>query len=260
MKKYIALFIAFSIVQTFVFSQNDEVNECLNMVSEGRTDEAKIKIPELLAKFPGDAGVKFLHAVVLEDGSLAIGIYKDIISKYPKSEWADDAYLRIIQYYAITGDTAEAQKYLKEFKKNFPNSEYTAFAVNAVNVSVNQQRKNDIREVLSDIVTDVKETEAESAKPESENKSEMEKIPDKEQIPAGNFTLQVGIYSTQTAAKNEALKYSKFRLVANTMPKKIGNETMYAVVIGEYKTKQMAENAKPLVAKHCNCIPLIIEK
>ncbi|MFH1050953.1 MAG: SPOR domain-containing protein [bacterium] len=275
MKKHVIIFLVFFSFQTFVFSQTEEVNNCLRLVSDGKVDEAKIQLPELLAKYPDDAGVKFLHGVVLDDGSLAVSIYKDILSKYPKSEWIDDVYLRLVQYYSITGDTSEAKKYLDDFRKLFPDSEYLNFASNAVKVSVNQQSKHlnavkvtmnqhtkDLnQEVLSGIEEDGDEKMGMEEGINEEQKPEVKEI-FKEPVPAptGKYALQVGIYSTQTAAKNEAGKYTKLRLVANVLPKKIGSATMYAVIIGEYKDRKTAEKAKPLVAKHCNCIPLIIEK
>jgi len=265
MKTYIITIFIFLIASSAVYSQTEEIKDCLRLVSDGRVDEAKIQLPELLAKYPNDAGVKFLHGVVLEDGSLAIGIYKDILSKYPKSEWLDDAYLRLIQYYSITGDTTQAKNYLNDFRKNFPDSEYLNFASNAVNVAVSQQNKhiNAVKITLNqDALSGIEDEESETEEAISE-----EQIPEVKEItkdvlpvPTGKFALQVGIYSTQTAAKNEAAKFTKLRLVANVLPKKIGSATMFGVIIGEYKDRKTAENAKPLVAKHCNCIPLIIEK
>jgi len=258
MNKCIITLLLFYFSSALCYSQSDEVKDCLQHYSNGNTDEAKNRFPELLAKYPNDPGVKFLHGVLLEDGSLAVNIYKDIISKFPKSEWVDDSYLRLIQYYSITGDTNDAKKYLNEFKKNNPNSEYIVFAENAVKVSINQNRKNSTPEVLTEMKSDIDTNVDENI--QSPNNQPKQITPEKITKSEKNFALQVGIYSTQTSAKNEVARYAKVRLVANIYPKLIGNETMYAVIIGAYKSRQMAENAKPIVAKQCNCIPLIIEK
>ena len=74
------------------------------------------------------------------------------------------------------------------------------------------------------------------------------------------YGLQVGIYSTYEAAKQEVDRYKGLRMLAEIKQKKIGNETMYAVVIGDYANKMSAENAKPIVKQKCNCIPVIFEK
>ncbi|ROL62188.1 hypothetical protein D9V86_01930 [Bacteroidetes/Chlorobi group bacterium ChocPot_Mid] len=253
---YIFLLLSFSTS----FSQTNEINEGLKYISEGNIDNAKLLLPELLAKYPNDPGVKYLHAVVLEDGSLALSIYKEIISKFPKSPWVEESYLRIIQYYSITGDTLEAKKYFSDFKKLFSNSDYLPLAENAVKVAVNQKRKNTAIETLNEIPVLSQKKDEKLPKTESDNQNTKKPVEEKEQTPSKLFSLQVGIYSTQTAAKNEVEKFTKLRLVASIYPKKIGSETLYAVIIGEYKTRQLAENAKPIVAKHCNCIPIIIEK
>ena len=50
------------------------------------------------------------------------------------------------------------------------------------------------------------------------------------------------------------------RMLADIKQKKLGNETMYAVVIGDYSSKASAENAKIIVQQQCKCIPIIFEK
>jgi cell division septation protein DedD len=121
---FISIFIFASIISNSLYSQNDIVKKDLRLIADGRIDDVKKQVPELLARYRNDPGVMLLQGIVIDDAALAIGIFEKIVKDFPKSEWADDAQWRIVQYYAMTYDVNRAKKELGVFKKNFPNSEY----------------------------------------------------------------------------------------------------------------------------------------
>jgi septal ring-binding cell division protein DamX len=41
--------------------------------------------------------------------------------------------------------------------------------------------------------------------------------------------------------------------------KQLGGETYYAVVVGNYPTREAAQQALPRVAQYCRCQPVVIE-
>ncbi|MBX3044743.1 MAG: hypothetical protein KIT33_06225 [Candidatus Kapabacteria bacterium] len=125
-----------------LFSQKDEVNKNLRLVAYGRIDEVRAVIPDLLAKYPDDPGVKLLHGTILEDAFLALDVYKGIIQKYPESAWADHAYWRIIQFYAVLGDTIKSQAELANFRGRYPASPFIGPASDVVRSAVALSRKN----------------------------------------------------------------------------------------------------------------------
>jgi cell division protein FtsN len=72
--------------------------------------------------------------------------------------------------------------------------------------------------------------------------------------------LQVGIYSTKEAAENELKKFKQQRLLADILRKEVDGGTMYAVVIGDYSSRQSAEAGKTIVQQQCKCSPILYKK
>jgi len=76
----------------------------------------------------------------------------------------------------------------------------------------------------------------------------------------GNYGLQVGLYSTIEAAESEVERFRNMRLKADIVIKEINGIERYAVVIGDYSSRESAEAAKNIVQQQCECTPLIFEK
>ncbi|MBL7999888.1 MAG: SPOR domain-containing protein [Candidatus Kapabacteria bacterium] len=72
--------------------------------------------------------------------------------------------------------------------------------------------------------------------------------------------LQIGVYSSQQSAEAEAQKYRDARLRVDIVPKKTPEATVYAIIIGNYSSKESAEKSRELVTAQCNCTPYIIAK
>ena len=125
-----------------VFAQSREVNQHLQMLANGKTDEVRSAIPELLARYPNDPGIMLLHGSVVEDMKLSLDIYRRIVTDYAGSEWADDAQWRIVQHYAIWGDTSKAKSELDILRAKHPYSTYLTVAADVVRSSVAYAKSN----------------------------------------------------------------------------------------------------------------------
>lgn len=396
---FVFFIIAFSFLQfNNLISQDKDaiVNENLILVAKGKVQEVKAKLPDLLVEYPNYAGVKLLLAVVVEDASKAVDIYKDIVNNHSDNIWADDAYWRLIQYYAITGDISKAKEELEKFRTNYPTSPFivsTAETVrfaesivkyntnkittnNALNPTINSNNKpvdselliltgkpldeSKIDETKIDETKEVEpktesklepklENKLEKFKPKKQevNEDELEEEIDESEKPADpkknnshlsvnqenkksnhidaehnsdgelvvltnkepsledeikvrqniskqlvkgkieeekrnvleetpevttltkveeiedkpkTFGLQVSIYSSQETAELEMKKYLKQRMRTEVRPKVVDGNKMYAVVIGNYSSRESAEGARPIVEQQCNCSPIIFEK
>lgn len=244
------LFMIFLFSETF--SQNDEVRESLKLVAKGNVDEAKKALPDLLAEFPNHPGVMLLHAVVIEDAFRALEIYEKIVADHPDSQWADDAYWRVVQFHSVLGDTAKAQTSLNDFRSNYPSSEFLAPATDVVHSALIIARTDRTKAVKK--IDEAKVTEDNSFSDIQESEKFANKETDR------SYGLQVGIYSTMEAAENEMNRFTEMRLRTKIMPKQVDTITMYAVVIGNYPDRQSAEAAKPVVRQQCNCEPIIFIK
>ena len=156
-------------------AQTQKVRDYLKMVAMGKVAEVKKQIPDLLAEYPNDPGVQLLLAVVIDDAFLAVEKYKNIFKSYPESEWADDAYWRIVQFYAVIGDTTTAKSELENYRKKYPASEFLIAATDVVRFSINYAKsdKNPKNAQQSSVSKDMKPLEQE-LKPKTETvKKEM---------------------------------------------------------------------------------------
>lgn len=109
-----------------------------------------------------------------------------------------------------------------------------------------------------------KKTLAENkAKAEPKDQMETVDLPKKaqtESVPASKYGLQVGVYSSKEAADLEVKKFKTQRMLAEIMKKDVDGESMFAVVIGDYSSKESAEAAKNIVLQQCKCSPIIFKK
>ena len=255
MKKIILIVFVLTFVNlNFGYSQSDKVVSYLRLVALGKADEVKKSLPDLMAEYPDDPGVMLLHAVVIEDAFKAIEIYEKIVNNYPESQWADDAYWRIVQFHAVLGDTTKALKELNIYRKRYPTSEFLIAATDVVRSACIVGRKHSTTKT-PDNKKSIELSEKE--KKETPSKSIAKDLEDNSKATYG---LQVGIYSTEEAAKAEMKRFHQQRLRTTILPKVIDGIKMYAVIIGNYSTKEAAEEAKIIVAGQCNCTPLIFKK
>lgn len=277
-----SFFLFFLVYSSSIYAQNDKVRYYLNKIASGDVESTKKELPDLLAEYPDDPGVQLLHAAVIEDGMIALEKYKKIVKQYPNSEWADDAYWRIVQFYAIIGDTNQAWIEYESFKSKYPTSEYLIIAYDAVKAAtkfnrnpqksisfikkhVDKESQKKLQAAVqkqSKLESDEKEDNDEAATVVQTEKVNSPPVPEIKKITPikSKFGLQVGIYSTQDAARAEMEKFIKQRLVATVVPKKVDDATMFAVILGDYTSKESAESAKSFVQQQCKCQPLIYEK
>jgi hypothetical protein len=258
--------IAISISTVVSEAQNDRIKYYLQLAAQGRIDEVKRDLPDLLVDYPDEPGVQLLHAVILDDVFKSVKLFEKIFEKYPTSEFADEAYWRTIQFYAIKGDTSEAGRLLEKYRKAFPSSQYLIIAAEALRSASGITRTSGRTTVLKINKTQPEtpkktEPQPEIIKAEPVKKSMPEpESPKKNLKKKGSYGLQVGIYSTLEAAEQEVERFKDVRLKAEILTKSINGEKKFAVVIGDYSTKESAEAAKNIVQQQCNCSPLIFEK
>lgn len=116
-------------------SKTPDIDSYLDMIAQGKIVEVKSHIPDLLVEYPNDPGVKLLLAVVIDDTHKSIDIFKKIVANHPESKWADDAYWRIIQYYALKGEINKAKYELNYFRTKYPQSEFVLAATEMIRIA-----------------------------------------------------------------------------------------------------------------------------
>lgn len=292
-RHYLIPLIIFSVVVLIggyffpVFAQEHLVEEQLRKIVQGKVDEVKKLLPDLLLQYPNDPGVIFLHAAVAQDAMMALPLYQKIVEDYPQSVWADDALWRIVQIYALAGDTLKARYWLSEFQHLYPDSELLVYAYLLVKETVGVEMEEKGQGKKTSPVTQSPQQTSEQTKksdtpeviirgPRYNNQPPAE-VPDTafgklggteqtsksqetENGGAVRYGLQVGLYASREKATQEKLKYERLNLNVAIIEKLVGGEPHYAVVIGEYTSIEEANRAKPVVSRFCQCTPFVIVK
>jgi cell division septation protein DedD len=275
-------------------AQTSFVYQRLRMIMNGKADEVRKELVELSKEMPEDAGVMFLQAAVTEDGAKAVALYERITRDFPENEWADDAQLRLVQYHALRRDTARAQRELANFKRSYALSEYLVFAHDLVKNTVgigkeglkpgtpaasantatsNSAAANSSTSATATPVTatGVSVNESSAKKATSKDQGALTAVPSS--VPSAapstasaaaagksdekkTWGWQVGVYSARKTADAEAQMYREQRMRVDVLDK----DGKFAVVVGQYSSKESAEKSKPLVEAQCSCAPYLIEK
>lgn len=266
---------------------SEEINRALLQIANGKQDEVKAKLLDMLVEYPDDAGVQFVLAAVLEDGFKAKDIYEKILKNYPESEWADDAMWRVLQFSCLVGDTTKSRILLQDFKAKYPNSPYmvpandivrTAFGIAKGKAGKSKSAESPVmtEKHVKELHTDAAEThddhkketkptakatESEKGKKATNEKKEASEKKEKNADKVTTYGLQVAAYTDKATAEKEMRKFLDNRMRAEVREKKTkDNDVLFTVVIGNYSSMETAEFAKNVVKKECKCDPLIIEK
>ena len=107
---YIYLIYLFGLVS--IYPQN--INLYLTLLEKGRTQEVKENLPELLDRYPDEAGVYYIQALVNEDGDSSIDQFQKIIMNFPSSQFAAKSEMKIGEYFFARGLYTQASTQLKK--------------------------------------------------------------------------------------------------------------------------------------------------
>ncbi len=244
----------------FLFSQN--LGTLYNFIEKGDLETVRKLIPGLQKKYPNEVSVLYLSAIVEDDGEKALLIYKDVLSQFPNSSYADNALMKIIEYLYIKGLYQKTIKYSRTLTRKYPASEVLGDCVNLMLCSYSVMNKRDsvdyyygyFLEMYPDLQLQFndykyssqfvvekynkevkKETSNQFQKPENKPKTPVKVFPAKPR-----FSIQVGAYGTTTNAyflknKLEAKGYDVF--IEKIRPRK---KTLLAVRVGSFSNKDEA--------------------
>ena len=107
---YIYLIYFFGLVS--IYPQN--INLYLTLLEKGRIQEVKDNLPELLDRYPDEAGVYYIQALVNQDGDSSINQFEKIIKNFPNSQFAAKSEMKIAEYFFARGLYSQASTQLKK--------------------------------------------------------------------------------------------------------------------------------------------------
>ncbi len=228
-------------------AQSPDVRPFLKQIANGWTADAKKALPDLLIDHPSDPAVMFLHASLVDEPARAIPLYERIAEAYAKSEWADDALLRIILWSAARRDTSRARRSLSQLRDAHPNSDLLAVAADAVRMSVG-------------LPLPTERKQAPAAQSASKPATPVGGTAQVEASDAKTYGIQVGSYSTKQQAESMAATFRKRRMKATTNAKQVGKATNYTIMVGDYVDEATAQADVATVRSICKCKAFVVAK
>jgi cell division septation protein DedD len=235
-------------------AQSPDVRPFLKQIANGWTADAKKALPDLLVDHPSDPAVMFLHASLVDEPMRALPLYERIAEAFAKSDWADDALMRIILLSAPRRDTVRARKALAQLRDAYPNSELLAVAADAVRMSVGLPLPTERKTATTKEAPPSPPTVAAAKVPPVGGTATTDADATK------RFGIQVGSYSTAKQAEAMAAAFRKSRMKATTSTKKIGNATQYGIMVGDYADEATAQSDVATVRSICKCKAFVVAK
>ena len=104
-----------------IYPQN--INLYLTLLEKGQFQEVKENLPELLDRYPDEAGVYYIQALVNEDGDSSIDQFQKIIKNFPSSQFAAKSEMKIGEYFFARGLYSQASTQLKKLIYKYVDSE-----------------------------------------------------------------------------------------------------------------------------------------
>ncbi|MBI3259480.1 MAG: SPOR domain-containing protein, partial [Ignavibacteriae bacterium] len=231
-------------------SQSSLVRNRLQSVALGKVDEVKRELPDLLAEFPDDPGIQFLHGVVLEDASQALKIYERIIKEHPDCEWADDAQWRIVQFYALKNDTSRARKELKVYRDKYPQSEFLLNASEMVKGTVGFGKATDKNTSLSTETKAQTSTEIKPLTKPTESKPVSTSVASKPSTSVASKPIETKPIAKSTETKQPETKTTPKSIDSKTSAKPVQKKQIESKLVSKPETtKNETKPSKPTESK-----------
>jgi tetratricopeptide (TPR) repeat protein len=232
MQIHIHLIIVLLFCSSVSFAQVDIVST-LQHIENNEFEEAKNDFKRFNDRYPKDANVQFLAAVLTENGDEALNKYTLVFTNFPNSQFADAALYRVFSYYYSLGIYSKAEQFLTKLKKDYPNSPY-------IKVADRTLPSEDFFEA---------------------NNTENSKNIKNNQISNVNeykFTIQAGAFLNKTTANNLKDKYEKKGIYAKTYTKDVGGSTLNVVNIGKFINQDSSQELLDELKKDFNLIGRVV--
>jgi len=272
---YILLF--FSIV----YSQT-EIDLLIKQVYAGNIEEARESMMQLRAEFPDDPSLLFLDALLDKNVDQSIKKFKKIQDFYKDSEYADDAIMKIAEYYYTKGLYEQSSNWLKKINLYYPNSEHLNRSINMHVRTLILSGKQDTAKQYLDVfkkrykdisfdshIENVLDDYAEGVAEKKEN--EIIKIVNnikktisnqKDKINSKNhFSIQIGAYSDKKNAeivRDELIGWN-FNSRIDIIHLRTKNKNLYAVRVGYFRSKESARITKKKVELRTGYNTIIVD-
>jgi cell division septation protein DedD len=248
------------------------IRDLIARLDSGETEAVRQQLPDLVARFQNHPGMLFLQARLATDGIESAKLYQSVLDNYPASEWADDALFNLYQYYYAMGLYKTAELKMQQLRKEYPASEHlrgkTAQTVAPDSLPAAPTAAGEIRDRRDAPGRDTGETPARDTGYRSEPVREpaAERLPAAETptapepVPALQYALQTGAFSTSENARKQKEWLEDRGYTAEITNRVRGGRSLYLVWTGSYRTRDEARAALAEIQSRYNITPIVVER
>ena len=274
------------IVSSIIFCQ-DGVDTLIKDVQSGDTQIAIESLPDLKKKYPDSPSVIFLDAMLDEDHERSIKKYKQIYTLYQDSRYADDAIMKIAEFYYTNGSYIKSSEWVKKINLYYSKSEHINRSLNLYIRTLILTGKEDTAKLFLGSFKkkypniklekhpklQSKEEVADNDKPKEKSKSKgknkilkaVEDIKNTIISPKhdkrDHFSIQIGAYGDYKNAGNvrDELAELGFNTRIDIIHLSTKNKDLYAVREGYFRSKEYAKNTQKKIKSRSGYTTIIID-
>ncbi len=96
----------------------------LTLIEKGKMEDVQESLPELLNRYPDEAGVYFLQAMLNENGDSSLVLYRNVIKNFPDSDFAPKSEMKIGEYLFSRGLYSQASVQFKKILTKYPQGKH----------------------------------------------------------------------------------------------------------------------------------------
>ena len=108
---------------SLLFSETD-IDRLINDVYKGNLKDAEASIHKLRSEFPENPSLLFLLALIDSNPDRSIEKYKELFNLHPDSKYADDAVMKVSEYYYTKGLYVKSADWSKKINLYYSDSEH----------------------------------------------------------------------------------------------------------------------------------------
>lgn len=243
------ILLSFSLLVIFNAPGNPDIGNVKELYNEGRFKEAKVKLVKINGNDENVDEILLYRGLLEEDAEKSISFFKEIVVKYPQSDYCDHALYSISQYEFLQGSYKRALSTLKRIMLSFPESKY--YRPSCLWIASSYEALKD----TTNAVKWYKRIGKSDTVMFSIAKEALSRLSRKKSI----YSIQIGSFKNRKSAKNLVASFSEKGYdswLAVTQKEGIKH---YKVLIGEFKSKDAALGFSKLFSEK-EKIPLWIVK
>tara|TARA_Y100001970_G_scaffold270265_1_gene363909 strand:+ start:857 stop:1645 length:789 start_codon:yes stop_codon:yes gene_type:complete len=227
------------------YSYGQNIDLYLSLIDEGKTEGVLENLPELISKYPNNPGVTYIKALMTEDGKTSIGIYNEIIKKYPDTIYAPYAAMKIGEYFYARGLYTQASKLLKNIPIKYPRFADIQRATNLMINSFNAIGEADSARYYGLIIKSMfpkVDLGIDNINEKNKPLAQVFDFKKRRQPDLGAYVVQMGAFSTKENARRLKLQISQLGYDVSISDVESNSRILYAVRVNRFKSKNRAES------------------